>query len=145
MTSKLIKQITIQVENNPGKLSLISELLGEEHLNILGISVSETADFSVIRFIADFPDKAYNVLSSHNFRVGVTKVIAVEVPDHPGGLNAVMKPFKEQNIIVHYLYAHLRKNHDNPIIILCVDNNEKAIDALKKNWVTILGEEVYSL
>ena len=145
MTSPLIKQITVQIENSPGKLSALSELLGEEHVNILGIAVSETADFSVVRFIADFPDKAYNVLSSHNFMVRITKVIAVEVPDHPGGLNAIMKPFKENNINVHYLYAHLRKKQDNSIILLRVDDNEKALEVLKKNWVTILGEEVYHL
>lgn len=145
MIEKLIKQITVQVENTPGKLSVISELLGKERVNILGIAVHETADFSIIRFISDFPDKAFNVLFSHGFMVRIVKVIAVEVPDHPGGLNAIMKPFKEHNINVHYLYAHLRKKHDNPIIILHTDDNEKALDVLKNNWVTILGEEVYTL
>ncbi|MFH0813698.1 MAG: ACT domain-containing protein [Pseudomonadota bacterium] len=145
MTGNLIKQVTVQVENKPGKLSTISELLGEEHVNIRGIALSETADFSVVRFIADFPEKAYNVLSSHNFMARITQVIAVEVPDHPGGLNAILKPFRENNINVHYLYAHLGKKHNNPIIIFRVDDEEKALEVLKKNWVTVLGEEVYRL
>lgn len=145
MSRNLIKQVTVQVENKPGKLSAISEFLGEEHVNIRGITVSETADFSVVRFIADFPDKAYNVLSSHGFLTRITEVIAVEVPDHPGGLNAILKPFRENNINVHYLYAHLGEKHNNPIIIFRVDDDEKALDLLKRNWVSILGEEVYSL
>ena len=145
MTENLIKQVTVQLENRPGVLSTISEVLGEEHVNIRGISVTETADFSVVRFIADLPDKAYNVLSSHNFTARIKNVIAVEVPDHPGGLSAILKPFKENNINVHYLYAHLGKRHDNPIIMFRVDNNEKAMEVLKKNWVTIVGEEVYNL
>jgi hypothetical protein len=145
MTGNLIKQVTVHVENKPGKLSAISGLLGEEHVNIRGITVSETDDFSVVRFIADFPDKAYNVLSSHGFLTRITEVIAVEVPDHPGGLNAIFKPLKENNINVHYLYAHLGKKHNNPIFIFRVDDAEKALDLLKRNWVSILGEEVYSL
>jgi len=145
MSSKLIKQVTVHVENKPGVLSIISEILGEEHVNIRGMSVTETADFSVVRFIADFPDKAYNVLSSHGFLSRIREVIAVEVPDHPGGLNAILKPFKENNINVHYLYAHLGRKGDNPIFILRVDDNEKALDVLKKNWVSILGDEVYNL
>ena len=145
MTENLIKQVTVQVENKPGKLSAISELLGEEHVNIRGMTVSETADFSIIRFIADFPEKAYNVLSSNNIVTRLTSVIAVEVPDHPGGLNAILKPFGENNINVHYLYAHLGKKHNNPIIIFRVDDEEKALDVLKRNWVSILGEEVYTL
>ena len=145
MTGSLIKQVTVQVENKPGKLSAISQLLGEEHVNIRGITVSETADFSVVRFIADFPEKAYNILSSHGFLTRITDVIAVEVPDHPGGLNAIFKPLKENNINVHYLYAHLGKKNNNPIFIFRVDDDDKAFELLKRNWVSLLGEEVYSL
>ena len=145
MTENLIKQVTVQVENKPGKLSAISELLGEEHVNIRGITVSETADFSVVRFIADFPDKAYNVLYSNNYLARITYVVAVEVPDHPGGLNAIFKPLRENNINVHYLYSHLGKKHGNPIFIFRVDDEERALDVLKRNWVSIIGEEVYSL
>jgi hypothetical protein len=141
----LIKQVTVQVENKAGKLSAISMLLGQEHVNIRGITVSETSDFSVVRFIADFPEKAYNVLSSHGYPTRITEVIAIEIPDHPGALNAIFKPFLENNINVHYLYAHLGKKHNNPIFILRVDDNEKALDLLRKNWVNIIGEEVYSL
>jgi hypothetical protein len=145
MSGNLIKQVTVQVENKPGKLSEISELLGGEHVNIRGITVSETADFSVVRFIADFPDKAFDVLSSHGYLTRITEVIAVEVPDHPGGLNAIFKPLKENNINVHYLYAHLGKKHNHPIFIFRVDDDKKALDLLKRNWVSILGEEVYTL
>jgi hypothetical protein len=145
MSESLIKQVTVHVENKPGVLSDISEILGEEHVNIRGMSVTETADFSVVRFIADFPDKAYNVLSSNGFLARIREVIAVEVPDHPGGLNAILKPFKESGVNVHYLYAHLGRKGDNPVFILRVADNEKALEVLKKNWVTTLGEEVYNL
>lgn len=145
MSSSLVKQVTVHVENKPGMLSTISEILGEEHVNIRGMSVTETVDFSVVRFIADFPDKAYNVLSSRGFLARIREVLAVEVPDHPGGLNAILKPFKESNVNVHYLYAHLGRKADHPIFILRVDDNEKALEVLKRNWVSTLGEEVYNL
>ena len=75
-----------------------------------------------------------------------TDVIAVEIPDHPGALKAVLKPLVEADINVLYLYPFLgRGKSSQPIVILGVDKIEKAIDVLKKNWVQTFGEEIYSL
>jgi len=141
-----VKQILVSLDNKPGKFLEVSQLLGAEGINIRAISVADTADISMVRFVADNPEKATNVLQSHEYSVRETDVIAVEVPDHPGGLKAILKPLKRANINVLYLYPYLgRGESGQAIIIVGVDKTKEAIEVLKKNWVHIYGKEVYAL
>jgi hypothetical protein len=141
-----IKQISITLENLPGTLMDVSERLGVEGINIRAISVAEADKTSAVRFVTDNPAKTMNVLRSHGYAVVETDVIAVEVPDHPGGLLAVLKPLKAAKINVIYLYPFLgRGESDQAIIILAVDKTQEAINVLKKNWVRTFGREIYAL
>jgi hypothetical protein len=140
-----IKQISVSLDNVPGALSKVSEILGNEGVNIRAISVADTADISTVRFVIDDPTKAINILKAHGYVVKETEVLAVETPDHPGGLNAVLKPLKEANINVHYLYPYLGRASDQAIVILGVDKTEEAEKVLTQNWVHLLGKEIYSL
>jgi hypothetical protein len=141
-----IKQISINLENLPGTLMDVSERLGVEGINIRAISVAEADKTSAVRFVTDNPAKTMNVLRSHGYAVVETDVIAVEVPDHPGGLLAVLKPLKAAKINVIYLYPFLgRGESDQAIIILAVDKTQEAINVLKKNWVRTFGREIYAL
>lgn len=140
-----IKQISISLDNVPGALSQVSEILGSEGVNIRAISVADTADISTVRFVVDDPPKAKNILSSNGFVVKETDVLAVETPDHPGGLNAVLKPLKDARINVHYLYPYLGRISDQAVVILGVDRTEEAEEVLKQNWVHTLGNELYNL
>lgn len=140
-----IKQISVSLDNVPGALSRVSEILGNEGVNIRAISVADTADISTVRFVVDDPTKAINILTTSGYPVKVTDVLAVETPDHPGGLNAVLRPLKEATINVHYLYPYLGRASDQAIVILGVDKTEEAEKVLKKNWVHTLGKEIYDL
>jgi hypothetical protein len=141
-----IKQISVTLENLPGTLMDISELLGVEGINIRAISVAEADKASAVRFVTDNPVKTINVLRSNNYAVTETDVIAVEVPDHPGGLLAVLKPLKAAKINVIYLYPFLgRGESDQAIVIMAVDKTQEAIYVLKKNWVRTFGREIYAL
>lgn len=141
-----VKQVSISLDNVPGKFLDVSEHLGAEGINIRAISVADTSDVSTVRFVTDVPEKTTNVLRSHGYSVKETDVLAVEVPDHPGGLQAVLKPLKAANINVHYLYPYLgRGESGQPIIIVGVDKTEKAREVLKKNWVHTFGKEIYAL
>ena len=139
-------QISVSLENVPGKFLEISEILRAERINIRAISVADTADISTIRFVTDNMEKTASVLKSNGYTVKETSVLAVEVPDHPGGLQAVLKPLKASNINVTYFYPYLgRGDSGQPIVIIGVDKTEEAIEVLKKNWVHIFGKEIYSL
>ena len=141
-----VKQISVSLENMPGKLLAISEYLGAEGINIRAISVADTSDISTVRFVVDDPDKCANVLRSQGYSLKETDVMAVEVPDHPGGLQAILKPLKAANINVLYLYPYLgRGESGQPIVIVGVNQTEDATKVLKKNWVQTLGKEIYSM
>ena len=99
-----------------------------------------------MRFVTDDPPKTARVLRSHGYSVKETDVIAVEVPDHPGGLRAVLRPLKGSNINVLYLYPYLgRGESGQPIVILGVDRTEEAVEVLRNNWVHTFGKEIYAL
>ena len=141
-----VRQISISLDNVPGKLLNVSECLGTEGINIRAISVADTSDISTVRFVTDDPEKTINVLRSRGYSVKETEVIAIEVPDHPGGLRAVLKPLREANINVLYLYPYLgRGESGQPIVILGVDQTEKAMEVLARNWVHTFGKEIYAL
>jgi hypothetical protein len=141
-----VTQISISLENTPGKFLAVSEFLGTEGINIRAISVADTSDISTVRFVTDDPQKTVNVLKSHGYSVKETEVLAIEVPDHPGGLQAVLKPLKAADINVLYLYTYLgRGESGQPIVIVGVNKTAEAVEVLKKNWVHTFGNEIYTL
>jgi len=139
-------QVSVSLDNVPGKLLAISDYLRTEGINIRAISVADTSDISTVRFVTDNPVKTVNVLKSHGYVTKETEVIAVEVPDHPGGLLAVLKPLNAADINVLYLYPYLgRGESGQPIVIVGVNKTAEAIEVLAKNWVHTFGKEIYSL
>jgi hypothetical protein len=141
----MLKQISVVLKNVPGQLADLSVLLGKEGVNIRAISVADTSEVSTVRIVVDEPAKALNILNGHKFQVYENEVLAVETPDHPGGLTAVVKPLKEAKINVHYLYPFLGRASDQAIVILGVDKIKDAEKVLKRNWVHTFGREIYNL
>jgi hypothetical protein len=139
-----VKQITVSLENVPGKLSEVSGYLGENGINIIALSVADTADLSAVRFVVNDPEKAANILRSYGFPIKVSDVLAVETPNHPGGLNAILKPLKQVSINVNYLYTSLG-GAGKSVVIVGVDKMDEAVQVLKKNWVHLYDEELYTL
>ena len=140
-----IKQISVLLDNEPGSLSRVSDLLGKEGINIGAFSLTEATEHTIARMVTDNPKKTIRVLKNAKYQVWEKDVIAVVVPDHPGALNAVLKPLATAKINVNYLYPHLRKSEDNAVIIFRVGDNKKAYEVLKENWIQVIGEELYSL
>ena len=138
-----VKQISVSLENVPGKLSEVSDYLGENGINIIALSIADTADISAVRFVANDPEKAINVLRTHGYSIKTTDVLAVEAPNHPGGLNAILKPLKEVSVNVSYLYTCLGAG-EKTVLIVGVDKMDEAIQVLRKNWVHMFDEELYT-
>ena len=142
----MVKQISVTLDNVPGTFLGISECLGDEGINIRAISVADTSKISTVRFVTDDPVKTANVLKSNGYKTHIDEVIAVEIPDHPGGMRAVLKPLNAAKINVLYFYPFLGRGEDwQPIVILGVDMTEDAVEILHKNWVKTFGDEIYSL
>ena len=140
-----VKQLKIKSLNLSGNLSTLSDLLGEQGVNIRAVCVSqETNDFSYVCIVVDDTKKAKDAFKAKGVEYTEADVLAVEMPDHPGGMNAVLKPLKEAKINVITLYPYLGRV-SNPIMVIEVDNLKLAKDVLTKNWVYVWGKDLYRL
>jgi len=143
MTMK-VEQISVFLENKPGTLQQATRVLKDANINIRTLSVAETANFGILRLIVNDVEKANTVLKDSGFQVSKTPVVAVEVPDRPGGLHSVMEAVSKEGINVEYVYAFVEKSGENAVIIFRFDNPEKAIDVLMKNDFTVVpGKKLY--
>ena len=141
----MIKQISVFLENKSGRLIRVAQVLGKAKINIRGLSIADTSDFGILRMIVDQPDKAIKELKDNGIMATVTEVIAMEVPDTPGGLATVLGYMEEANINIEYLYSFIEKPTSNAIIMMRVERIEDALEVLKKNNVPIVGgERIYS-
>lgn len=139
-----VEQISVFLENKPGSLEKATKVLKDNKINIRTLSVAETADFGILRLIVNDVEKANQVLKDSGFRVSKTPVVAVEVPDKPGGLHSIMEVISKEDINVEYLYAFVEKSGENAVIIFRFDAPEKAIDVLVKNKFTVVpGSKLY--
>lgn len=141
-----VEQISIFLENKSGRLAEVTGVLAEEGINLRALSLADTADFGILRLIVNDTEKAKAVLKERGFTVGRTEVLAVEVPDRPGGMAGVLSALGEKDINVEYMYAFVQKSTEHAVIIFRFDDLDGAITALKEKGVRILtGQEVSAL
>ena len=144
-----VKELNVLLKNEPGQLSVVSEILDSNGINIIAFYVSTKGKEGSLRFVANDPDKAVTVLKARGYKLRVTEVIACETPHHPGGLNSILKPLKKEGINVAYIYPCISCGgaENTGILILGASpaNRERMITVLKDNWIRILDEELYRL
>ena len=141
-----VEQISVFLENKPGALAEVTRILGESGVNIRALSLADTKDFGILRLIVNDNEKALEILGRKGLTVRKTEVVAVEVPDRPGGLAEILRVLFEADINVEYLYAFVQKSGENAIIIFRFDETDRAISVLSEKKVRILdGKKVYSL
>jgi hypothetical protein len=140
-----VKQISVFLENREGRLAAVTELLGVNNINIRAFSVADTADFGILRLIVDNPDKACTALKESGFTVNMTDVVAVKVPDEPGGLAKILKMLNNENINIEYLYAFSEKTKRHALVIFRFEDFEMALRIFEKNGVSVApSQEIYA-
>ena len=141
-----VEQISVFIENKSGRLAEIARLLGEAGINIRALSLADTNDFGILRLIVNDREKAKAVLKENGFTVSKTEVVAVEVPDRPGGLSQILQVLDSASINVEYMYAFVERCGENAVIIFRFDEIEKAIAVLTgKNFNILEGEHLYGM
>jgi len=139
-----VEQISVFLENKPGSLEHATRVLRDASINIRTLSLAETSDFGILRLIVNDVEKANRMLKDAGFRVSKTVVVAVEVPDKPGGLHSIMEVLSKESINVEYLYAFVEKSGQNAVIIFRFDAPEKAIEVLMKHkFAVVPGAKLY--
>lgn len=141
-----VEQISIFIENKSGRLAEVTRVLGSQGINIRALSLADTSDFGILRLIVDKTDRARAALKESGFTVSKTEVVAIEVPDQPGGLGGILGVLDAARVNVEYMYAFVERCGGNAVIIFRFDDLESAIRVLQANGVTILpGERVYAM
>ena len=121
----MIDQITVFLENDKGRLAALCRTLGDAQINMHTLTLADTAQYGVARIIADSPTKAYELLNNKGFRASLTKVFAIEIPDHAGSLANLMEALDKADINVEYAYC-FASNNDAAIEVLRIDNHDEA-------------------
>lgn len=140
-----VKQISIFLENKSGRLATVTRVLGENGINIRALSIADTADFGILRLIVNDPDKACSILKKNEYTVSETEIIAVQVPDRPGGLAGIFETFDNRKINIEYMYAFVGKSGENAIVVFRVEDIDRAITLLQESGIQLMTEkEIYS-
>ena len=140
-----IKQLSIFLENKKGRMRKALDVLADNNINIRAMSIADVSDFGILRLIVPEPDKASRILEENNFLVKIGDVIAVEMSDKPGGLNAVLKILDETNINLDYLYAFVDEKEQRAIVLLHPEDVDGGIQALRNGGAVLIPtEEVYN-
>jgi hypothetical protein len=140
-----IRQVSVFIENKVGRIMEITEVLGESDINLRALSLADTSDFGILRMIVDNIDKAVKVLKDKGFIVKETDVVAVEVPDKPGGLAQVLEVLCIANINVEYMYAFFEQPKDKALLIFRFEDPERAIELLSAKGIQIAGGETLGI
>ena len=135
-----VKQISIFLENRPGQLAAICRTLAKAGVNIVTLSLADTADFGIVRMIVDDHERAQNVLTDKGHVVNVCKVVAVCVPDRPGGMAEVMVVLDKAGVDIEYSYAFAFHKGEKAVLVFRFNDNAKAEAALHDAGVLTLDE-----
>ena len=138
-----VTQLSISIDNKPGRLNQICDILEREQINIKGVMACSELNPPRVKVIVDSPERAKNVLQSNGFKVDTSEVIAVGTPDHPGGLNVVLRALKEGKINVATLYPFITVKGDDAILIIEVDDILEAKEVLRSQWIKTFSTEIY--
>ena len=140
-----IKQISVFLENKPGTLLAMTAALAENHIDMRALSLSETSDFGIARLIVDDVFKASTVLKDAGFIYNVSTVLAVCVPDEPGGLNKVLNILSDAGMNVEYMYAFLGgASSEHAYMIFRVQDSKAGAAALRTKGIQLVDQEEIS-
>ena len=139
-----LKQLSVFLENKPGRLRELCAVLAENGINIITLSLADTEQFGILRLIVKEHNHAKTLLEEKGFVAKLTDVIAIEVSDQPGGLSEILRIEENSGIGVEYMYAFTIKSGENAVLLFRFDDMDKAVAALQNAHLNILGSvELY--
>lgn len=141
-----VEQISIFLENRAGRLEEVTRILAENQVSIRALSLADTSDFGILRLIVSDHEKAKKALKENGFTVGRTSVVAVEVDDHPGGLNQILQILSQGGVNVEYMYAFVQQSSKTAIIVFRFDKTDQAIELFGQKGIKVIpGDVLYNL
>ncbi len=140
-----LKQITVSIENSPGRLLEVTEALAKAGINLRALSLVDTGDFGQLRLLVSDVQSARRIMMEKSLPARVDEVVAVEIADKPGSFAKLLKPLLSKKINVLYTYAFTGFSADNAVMIFRFSDNDKAIEILQKTGVKLLDAEAFGV
>ena len=138
----LVKQLSVFMENRLGRLYKLTHALGKEGVDFVTLSIADTKDYGIVRFIARDNERAYEILKNEGFTVGITELIGVEVDDKPNALAEVVALMEEADMNIEYLYSFVLTNHNTAKILMRVEDTDRAVAMLRQKGIKLLSEKI---
>jgi len=136
-----VQQISVFIENQPGKLAEFAELLAKEGIDLVALSIADTTNFGILRCIVCDYERAAKAIQDAGYTARVTEVLAVSVPDKPGGMASAVRALTDANISIEYLYSFVRTAGSNALLIFRVEELDRAAKVLKASGVSLITQE----
>ncbi|MDR1654561.1 MAG: ACT domain-containing protein [Treponema sp.] len=133
-----IKQISVFLENNAGRLGEVTKVLANAGINLRAISIADTADFGILRLIVNDHQKALLALMEAGFTTRITNVAAVEIEDRPGSLAKVMELFQKSQVNIEYLYASLEGKEGKAVVIFKLQEHDKGLGIVQESGLSMV-------
>lgn len=141
----MLRQITVFIENKPGRMEDVTGCLSKANINLHALSLADTTDFGILRIIVPDTEKAMEVLKDNHFMVKTTNVIAVAIEHNPGSLHKVLQVLNTPDTSIEYMYAFTSRHKEyDAIVILNSGNQAAAVEKLSSSGLVLLSEEFLS-
>jgi hypothetical protein len=131
-----VQQLSVFIENKTGRVSEVSDVLGNAGINIRGFSVSDTADYGIVRLVVNDPARGRQVLVDAGFTVKVSEVLCIDLPDQPGGLASILKIVSDVGVNIEYVYSLI-----STYVVINVADIDRALALLKGTPVVLVTQE----
>lgn len=140
-----LKQISIFIENSPGRLYEVTRALGEAGINLRALSLADIGDYGVLRLLVSDVTTARRIFMEKNLPARVDEVLAAEIADYPGSLSEVLKPLLEARVNVTYMYSSIGFSSGKAMVIFRFDDNDRAMAILEQKGIRLLDAEALGI
>ena len=138
---KRIRQISVFVENRPGRLLEVVDFLGKNNINIKALSLADSSDFGIVRLVVKGTDEAIKVLKENGFTVSETNIIACMIDDEPGALASILRTLADNQINIEYMYGFASPIEGKAVMVFKFSDLESAEKILEQNHIKTLTQE----
>ena len=134
-----VKQFSVFAENRVGRLYELTALLKEHNVHVMAITVLDTTDSAIVRFIVDDPEKARELMINNDFPYVECQVLAVEINDE-SQLKGVLGALVEAEINIHYIYSFIKRPEGRCALAINAEDDDVATQSLNKRGYRVLTQ-----
>lgn len=134
----IIKQLSAFLEDKTNRITTMTKILAENHINILALNIADAADYGIVRLIVDNPELALKVLKENHFSINITDVVGIIVPHESGGLYKALKLLSAHNIAIDYMYSFALYNAAT--VVIRSSSVEDVVKILQEHNIQLIKE-----